>query len=201
MELARPVHSSASPPPTSRAPAVRSATRPGAGQSGPQASSRLTRGQVQERAADTVLNAFSILGEVFEDFRRADRYFKYKALALLLWLGSVVGAFGVACPDVVPRNPIRAHLVVGNEGGAPVYMVENLSNSAWQDVEIVVDGRYRATLSQLESNGGVTLSPAVLFDADGHRAPPALRIAEIEVRVTDPEASVVLLHAGEPAQR
>jgi hypothetical protein len=156
---------------------------------------------MQERTADTVLNAFSILGEVFEDFRRADRYFKYKAMVLGLWLASVVGAFGVACPDAGPRNPIRAHLVVSGESAVPIYMVQNLSNGTWQDVEIIVDGRYRATQSQLESNAGVTLSSAVLFDSDGARAPAALRISDIEVRVNDPEATVLLLQAGEPQQR
>jgi hypothetical protein len=152
---------------------------------------------VKERTADTVLNAFSILGEVLEDFRRADRYFKYKALVLVCWLAAVVAAFAVAFPDLSPRNPIRAHLVVSGEGASPVYMVENLSNGPWQDVEIIVDGRYRATQTQLESNGGITLSPAVLFDADGRRAPSTLRIADIEVRVTDPEGTVTLLQGGE----
>jgi hypothetical protein len=156
---------------------------------------------VKERTADTVLNAFSILGEVLEDFRRADRYFKYKALVLVCWLAAVVASFAVAFPDLAPKNPIRAHLVVSGDAASPVFMVENLSNGPWQDVEIIVNGRYRATQTQLESNGGIALSPAVLFDADGRRAPSTLRIGEIEVRVTDPEGTVTLLQAGELLQR
>jgi hypothetical protein len=156
---------------------------------------------VQEGAADTVLNAFSILGEVLEDFRRADRYFKYKALVLVCWLAAVVASFAVAFPDLAPRNPIKAYLVVSGDPSNPAYMVENRSDGPWQDVEILVDGRFRATQTQLESNLGITLSPAVLFDADGSRAPSNLKILEVQVRVSDPEGTVVLLRDGQPLAR
>lgn len=153
--------------------------------------------RLKEGAADTVLNSFSILSEVVDDFKSSDRFFKYKALVLTIWLLLSVGAFGVACPSSGPSNEINAVLVRAGDAASPVYMVKNESNEAWQDVEIVVNGKYRSTMSQLEAGGGnATLSPAVLFDEAGHRAPNSLQIADIVVKVRDPEAEVSLLRGG-----
>jgi hypothetical protein len=173
---------------------VRSAARADA-PTEPAPKQKLSRERLQEGAVDTLLNSLSILGEVLEDFRTADRFFKYKALVLVLWLSLTVGAFGVACPQTGPRNDINAHLVASGD----IYMVKNESTEPWQDVEITVNGAWRATETRVEPNGGsITLSPAVLFDARGARAPSSLTITDIEVKVLEPEATVLLLQAGVP---
>lgn len=160
---------------------------------------KATAERLKEGAVDTVLNSFSILSEVVDDFKSSDRFFKYKALVLTTWLLLSVGAFGVACPSTGPANEINAVLVQAGDAAAPVYMVKNESGDTWQDVEIIVNERYRSTMSQLEAGGGnATLSPAVLFDDSGHRAPNTLQITDIVVKVRDPEAEVTLLHGGAP---
>jgi hypothetical protein len=159
----------------------------------------LTKERVKERAIDTVLNSVSILSEIVEDFRNSDRFFKYKAGVLGVWFVFVVSAFGVACPSAGPRNDIDAHLVVGGDASAPIYMVQNESRKPWTDVEIVVNGAYRATMSTLAPEGGsITLTPAVLFDETGKRAPGDLVITEILVKVGEPDAEVALLKGGKP---
>lgn len=175
--------------------AVRSAARsqPLAPEEKADASTRLKEG-----ASDTLLNTVSILGEVIEDFRNSDRFFKYKALVLSLWGLLMIGAFGVACPSSGPSNDISAVLVVSGEANKPIYMVKNDSADPWLDVEILVNGKYRATMSQLAVGGGATLSPAVLFDERGQRAPSGLSVTEIQVHVRDPESDVVLLRSGVP---
>lgn len=63
---------------------------------------------------------------------------------------------------------------------------------------MLVNGQYRATLAQMEANGGsIALSPAVLFDAVGKKAPANLVITEIVVNVSEPNESVTLLHGGQ----
>jgi hypothetical protein len=162
----------------------------------------LTRETLQEGFADTLLNSVSILGEVIEDFRSSDRFFKYKALVLVTWLGLTVGAFGVACPSRGPANDISARLVISGDAAAPIYMVKNDSAEKWVDVELIVNGTWRSTTSEIEANGGnVTLSPAVIFDAQGKRAPATLQITDIEVHTAEPEASVVLLRGGVAAHQ
>jgi hypothetical protein len=199
IELARPARAPGSPPSSSpsnpRLQAVRSAARADAPASDAKPTRKVSRESLQEGAVDTLLNSVSILGEVLEDFRSSDRFFKYKALVLVLWLSLTVGAFGVACPQRGPSNDINARLVVSGD----VYMVKNESNEQWQDVEIIVNKDWRATETRLDANGGsLTLSPAVIFDANGNRAPSSLKITDIEVHVLEPEAEVVLLKAGLP---
>lgn len=209
LELARPVGSRPSSPPFSSRPSspstsnpnlqgVRSAARAQPLPSAPQPKKE-TKQRLKEGAADTLLNSVSILGEVLEDFRTSDRFFKYKALVLTLWFALTVGAFGVACPNEGPTNDIDAKLVVSGDATNPIYMVKNESKDAWENVEIVVNGGYRSTMATMEALGGnVTLSPAVLFDADGKRAPSTLQVTDITVEVREPEASVVLLKNGVP---
>ncbi|MCC6336672.1 MAG: hypothetical protein IT380_22115 [Myxococcales bacterium] len=204
LELARPVRSPSNPPARSspsvsnpNLQGVRSAARAQPLPAAP-APKKAAREKLKEGAADTILNSVSILGDVLEDFRTSDKFFKYKAMVLTLWFALTVGAFGVACPtNDGPSNEIEARLVVG-DGSPPVYMVKNESADAWENVEIVVNGGYRSTMATMEANGGnVTLSPAVLFDANGKRAPSTLAITDITVQVGDPEATVVLLKGGE----
>lgn len=174
---------------------MRSAAREGASEPVPERK-QLSRERLQEGAIDTLLNSLSILGEVAEDFRSSDKFFKYKAFVLLAWLTLTVGAFGIACPQAGPTNDISAKLIVGD---GSVYMIKNESGERWEDVEIVVNHAWRATVSGLDGNGaGFTLSPAVVFDAKGARAPSSLKITEIEIHVGNPEAVVVLLRGGTP---
>lgn len=202
LELARPVRGAAPPPRPSvsnpQLQQVRSAARMQPLEPEPQ---KATSERLKEGAVDTVLNSFSILSEVVDDFKSSDRFFKYKALVLTIWLLLSVGAFGVACPSSGPSNEINAVLVLAGDATSPVYMVKNESNDVWQDVEITVNGKYRATMSQLDAAGGnATLSPAVLFDDAGKRAPSSLRITDITVKVREPEAEVPLLQGGAPVQ-
>jgi hypothetical protein len=198
LELARP----SQPPASVSNPSlqgVRSASR--AQPITPEGPRGPTTERLKEGAADTLLNSVAILGEVIEDFKSSDRFFKYKAMVLTLWLVSAVGSFGVACGGSSngPANDIDAVLIVSGEASRPIYMIKNDGTEPWVDVAIVVNGTYSSTMSQLAANGGsVTLSSAVLFDAKGQRAPANLVISDVVITVRDPEAEVPILKAGQP---
>lgn len=190
------------PPPLKSTPsnpnmrAVRSAMRdlPMA----PEAKKKLDKGAIKEGAVDTLLNSVSILSELADDFRTSDRFFKYKAGVLLVWLMLSVTSVGVACGNQGPSNDINAVLVVGGDSAKPIYLVKNESLEVWQDVEVLVNGQFRATLAQMEANGGsIALSPAVLFDPAGAKAPSGLVITEIVITVSEPNESVTLLRGGQ----
>lgn len=162
---------------------------------------KMTGKRLQEGAVDTLLNSFSILGEVVQDFRNSDRFFKYKAMVISLWFLLAIGSFGVACPSGGgPTNDINAVLVVSGEAASPIYMIKNESTDSWHDVEIIVNGTYRSTMSEMPKEGNATLSSAVLFDDQGKRAPSKLQISDILVKVRDPEAEVTLLCGGAPVK-
>lgn len=161
----------------------------------------LDRTAVKEGARETLLNSVGLLSDIIDDFRSSDRFFKYKAMVLGIWLVLTSSTFLVACPGRGPSNDINATLVIGGEPDRPIYMVKNESAEAWGDVEIIVNGAYRSTMTKLEANGGsVTLSSAVIFDTKGNKAPSDLRITDIEVHTLEPEARVKLLAGGQPAQ-
>jgi hypothetical protein len=205
LELARPVRQPSQPPnprPSVSNPhlqAVRSASR--AQPLAPEEKKGPASERLKEGVADTVLNSFSILSEVVEDFKSSDRFFKYKAGVLSLWFLLAIGAFGIACPSSGPSNDISAALVVSGDASSRIYMVKNESSDTWQDVEIIVNGAYRSTMSQMPAEGGnATLSSAVLYDDSGKRAPSSLQITDIVVKVREPEASVDLLKGGVPVK-
>jgi hypothetical protein len=192
LELDRPVKSSPSNP---RQAQVRSAMREQPLAAAPK--QKLDKRAIKEGAVDTLLNSVSILGEIAEDFRTSDRFFKYKAGVLVAWLVLSVTSVGVACGDTGPTNDINAALVMGGEAGRSIYLVKNESLEPWQDVEVLVNGAYRATLAQMEANGGsIALSPAVLFDSSGAKAPANLTITDIVVSVSEPNETVTLLKDG-----
>ena len=159
---------------------------------------KISRQAIQEGASDTVLNAVSILGEVFEDFKSSDKFFKYKAMVLAVWVFSCFTSVGVACSGGGSRNDIGARLISTSASGQTVYAVKNDGAEAWHEIEIVVNGHFRSTLASLESNDSMTLSPTLLFDANGTRAPANLAMDAIVINVTSPEDKVVLLEEGKP---
>lgn len=184
------------PPPSTRSP-VRSAMRDQP--LSPEPKKKLDKDSLKEGALDTLLNSVSILSEIAEDFRTSDRFFKYKAGVLVTWLMLSLTSVGVACGDQGPTNDINAVLVVGGDSTRPAYLVKNESLEVWEEVEVLVNGQYRATLAQMEGNGGsIALSPAVLFDAKGTKAPANLYITDIVVTVTEPNEQVTLLKQGQP---
>lgn len=157
----------------------------------------LDKKAIKEGAIDTLLNSVSILSEIAEDFRTSDRFFKYKAFVLVGWLMLSMTSIGVACGGQGPSNDIGAVLVVGGDASRPVYLVKNDSLEAWQDVEVLVNGQFRATLAQMEANGGsIALSSAVLFDQNGAKAPTNLTITDIVITVSEPNETATLLEGG-----
>src|SRR5215470_10209705 len=75
--------------------------------------------RIRTEAESTALNVVAILRETWEDFRNADRYFKYKLAILVAWaVLSLTGVF-VACPAaptlVGPSTSLGARLVMGEE--------------------------------------------------------------------------------------
>src|SRR5215831_15695921 len=79
--------------------------------------------RLRSGAESTALNVVAILRETWEDFRNADRYFKYKAWILLGWaVLSLTGVF-VACPAAPPilgpSTSLGARLIMGEEPEHP----------------------------------------------------------------------------------
>ncbi len=148
-------------------------------------------------AESTALNVVAILRETWEDFRNSDRYFKYKAIILVAWAVLSLTGVGVACPapSVHRDTTLGARLVVGAEDERPALVLHNESDAAWQDVLIIVNGRYRAAVSHVEPHAFITVTPKQLMGDNGKLAPSDLQATDVELRTR--KGSAQLLEHGE----
>ena len=156
--------------------------------------------RLRDGAENTALNVVAILREVWEDFRNADRYFKYKAAILAAWaVLSLAGVF-VSCPAAPtlggPSTSLGARLIMGEETEHPAYVLSHESDRAWEDVFVVVTHSYRAAISQVEPKAFVTITPKQLMGDNGVLAPFNLKATDIELYTS--KGKVVLLEHGQP---
>lgn len=155
--------------------------------------------RLRSEAESTALNVVSILRETWEDFRNADRYFKYKAAILVGWALLSLAGIAVACPGtptlVGPSTSLGARLIMGEETEHPAYVLTNESDRAWEDVVVVVNHTYRAAISHVEPRAFVTITPKQLMGDNGRLAPFNLKATDIELHTR--KGSALLLKQGE----
>jgi hypothetical protein len=159
-----------------------------------QKQSSLTKDRLKSGAENTALNALSILRETWEDFRNSDRFFKYKAAIIALWIGLSVTSFAVACPGTGNSNRIGAKLVTTEVSGRPVVSIQNAGDDKWEDVLVLVNTSYRAAVASIDPDQTVTLTPKQWVGPDGQTAPSDLKVSDVEVRTS--EGNTVLLVGG-----
>jgi hypothetical protein len=184
------------PPPRPSAPGgVRSAMRAAPL---PEEKRKLTKEVLREGAVETVLNSVGILRDVIEDFRSSDRFFKYKAGVLAMWLFLSLTSVGVSCSGGAPTgNSFGARLVVAGDSNIDrAYMLKNDSDNEWQAVTVTINGRYFVTAAQLRPYGDITLTPRLMYDESGTAAPQDIVIRDIQITCSDGEA--FLLKGGAP---
>ena len=155
--------------------------------------------RLRSGAESTALNVVAILRETWEDFRNADRYFKFKAGILAAWaVLSLTGVF-VACPGAPPilgpSTTLGARLIMGEEPEHPAYVLSNESDRAWEDVVVVVNHTFRAAISHVEPRAFVTITPKQLMGDNGKLAPFNLKATDIELHTK--KGSVLLLKDGQ----
>jgi hypothetical protein len=192
--MGQPGNTAAPPPPKPRAtpsatPKVLTAAR--------QAPVQVTGGapgdlktRLKSEAENVGLNALSMVKEGWTDFRRSNRFFKYKVLIVSVWMVLSVAGMGVACPKTSAENDLGAQLYQP-EGGSNVFMIKNEGEGTWQNVLILVNEQYRLAAPNISPHKDVTFNPKQLIGPDGKVAPAELEITDIELR-TDSGRSKLL---------
>jgi hypothetical protein len=153
--------------------------------------------RLRSGATSTALNVAAILRETWDDFRNADRYFKYKAFILAAWAALSLFGIGVACPtpSVHRDTSLGARLVVGDASERPALVLHNESDAAWQEVVVIVNGSFRTAIPHVEPHAFVTVTPKQLMGENGKLAPSDLRATDVELRTN--KSSAVLLEHGQ----
>lgn len=186
--------SSPSTPPAQRAlSAERTTPLPAApAPAGSGAQARRLAGGAQEAA----LNLAGLLRDAVADFRRRDRFFKYKAAIVAAWVVLSVASVAVGWPrSALSAGRLGARLVLNTQVRPPIVMLLNEGREPWDDVTVIVNGRYRASPGRVQPGGSITLTPKQLMGDNGVLAPSDLAIRDLALRTR--EGQVTLLEAGE----
>jgi hypothetical protein len=164
------------------------------------------RARLKDEAENTALNALALLREAYEDFKRSDQYFKYKALIIAVWLalsgtGIVVSCMGAPTAQQRPSNSLKARLVTTEVAGQAVYSIFNDSGEIWTGVIVRVNDDFGAKVQMLAPGKNYVLGPKSLFskqltDRNGLPAPTEIKVSDIVVETDD--GNVVLMKNGLP---
>ncbi len=150
------------------------------------------RQRLQAEAANTALNVFAILRELWDDFRSSDRYFKYKALIVASWVLLSVTGFAVACPGSPNRNTnFGAKLIVSEPGGRRIYMIKNEGKQTWENVRVIVNGEYQVATPKIEPGNDLVFGAKQLMGANGRLAPEGLAVSTLELRTSEGDATMI----------
>ncbi|ABF91888.1 hypothetical protein MXAN_3328 [Myxococcus xanthus DK 1622] len=141
-------------------------------------------------ASNHLLNGVSILKELVADFRRSDRFFKYKASIIAGWLVMTVTSLAIACPgSTVRKGDMDARLVLSDRLDRPSVTIWNESKEPWYDVTLTVNGQYQAAVLTVAPGEFITITPKQLMGSSG-AAPADLRFQSIQMRSRDDSADL-----------
>ncbi|MGQ0508911.1 MAG: hypothetical protein ACT4TC_26715 [Myxococcaceae bacterium] len=167
------------------------------GAAGPTPTSEVRR-LIAAEAQNTALNALSIFKELWADFRNSDRYFKYKALIIAIWIVLSASGFAVACPgSSAATTDFGAKLTISDFGAHPFYVIRNESTSPWSDVKVTVNGgEYHYESGAVEPGKDVGFGAKQLKGRDNRSAPETLNVRRLEIHTSAGDA--VLIKDGKP---
>lgn len=150
--------------------------------------------------ADVALNTAALLKQLAKDFKESDRFFKYKAGIIALWLALSVTGFVVACPgsSTTAHNSLDAKLTVTQVAGDPVYSLKNTSDEPWTEILVVVNGDYRYAAPNVAPNDMLTFEVKRLTGPNGKPAPKDMAVTSLELRTE--QGKSVLIKDGQPVE-
>jgi hypothetical protein len=152
--------------------------------------------RLQSEASNLGLNLVSMAKDAVEDFRRRDRFFKYKAFIAAGWFALSATTLGIACPQGgMEVGEMGARVVVGTTPGRPSLVIYNESDEPWVDVRFTVNKEFGAYVAKVEPKSYVTLTPKQLLRTNGQPAPSDLVMRDLELKTED--GSGMLLEDGQ----
>jgi hypothetical protein len=155
--------------------------------------------RLQAEAANTALNVFAILRDLWSDFRSSDRFFKYKALIVASWVVLSGTGFVVACPGSPSRHTdFGAKLIVSEPGGRRIYLIKNEGNIAWQNVRVIVNGEFQVATPKIDPGNDLVFGAKQLMGNNGRLAPEGMTVTTLELRTSEGDA--VMIKEGQVLQ-
>jgi hypothetical protein len=152
---------------------------------------------LKDVAEDQALNAVAAVKGGVRDFLKTSRYFKLRAAVVGVWLAAALAGGAITFRDTGPRSEERlgARVKISPDTEHPAYMFVNDSETAWQNVMVIVNGQWRTVVARVDPGGDFTVTPKQLFGKEGTAAPSNLRATDIVLKAKQGEA--VLMKAGQ----
>jgi hypothetical protein len=150
--------------------------------------------KLKDGATDAALNVVGILKDTYGDFRRSDRFFKYKAGIIASWVAITCLTLVLSCPpsELDAKNRLGARLGPRPaDPTRPAVTIFNDSDKRWTDVRIIVNEKYQASMPSVEARDAVTVTPRQLLGPGGKVAPLDLRATDVELRTSDGKARLM----------
>lgn len=141
--------------------------------------------------ADLGLNTLSVLRELADDFKRSDRFFKYKVLVIVSWLALSVAGIVVAMPSNGPRNDLDAKLTMTTVVGDTVFSLKNEGQDPWTEVTVIANGSYMLAAPRVEANEMLTFEAKRLTGANGKPAPKDLRAVTLVLKTAEGRSELI----------
>jgi hypothetical protein len=145
---------------------------------------------------DAILNSKAIAEELVSDFQASDRFFKYKVAVIAAWAAMSALTLVLACPSARtdPSNRLSAEAHVEQvptlDSAIPVVVVQNRSETPWQDVRFILNGTYASTTAAVTSRGKAIVEIRKFIGPNGR--PPATAIAPETLTIQCSEGEVTL---------
>jgi hypothetical protein len=161
----------------------------------PEAPQKLTE-RLKAEASNAALNAVSIAKDVVEDFRRSDRYFKYKAGILASWVVLTLLTLVASCPhrsELDAKNRLGARLgPPSTDPDHPAITIYNEGDDPWEDVTVIVNRHFRAAVGHVQGHGNdIIITPKQLTGDDNQPVPSNLKATDVEIRTSDGKARLM----------
>lgn len=153
-----------------------------------------TRQILRERLEEAAFTLRRHARDNWDDFRRRDRYFQWKAAIVAVWTAVSLLSIRVAMarPDDPAANGLGAYAAVTHTTMSWGLLVHNRSDEPWKHVRVVLDGGWVHERAQIAPDEKVVLSPAQ-FSRGGQSAPEDLAIHAVRIETDDGDARPTLV--------
>lgn len=142
--------------------------------------------RLREFAEEALFQIRRVARESWEDLRRRDRFFQWKAAIVAAWtLCSIVSIrIATATPADPADNGLGAYVALTHTTMSWGLLVENRSDEPWTDVRVILDGGWVHERPLIAAEEKVVLSPSQ-FLRDGVPAPQDLEVAGLRIETNE----------------
>jgi hypothetical protein len=153
----------------------------------------------KEAFLDVFYNAKSMAGDMVDDFRASDRFFKYKASVIGSWVLLTVLALFVSCPTGNPQeqsNSLDARVLIKQvpalDRNITALYIENSSGDNWGVTVLTLNNSFTHALADLKAGAKAVVTLEKFSGTGGKTPPPDTRPQKLDIKCDRGSVSIDL---------